>query len=152
MSELFHGAIGCRENRRAQLFDEPEDDLAPPGSGEAPLADRMRPRSLEEFVGQTGIVGEGSLLSRALRQETRLPSLILWGPPGTGKTTLARSSPARPARFAQLSAVLSGVKELREAIAEARRMRGGRPHDPLHRRDPPLQQVPDLQEVLPAGR
>jgi putative ATPase len=108
-----------------ELFDEPEEDFKHPGSAEAPLADRMRPRSLEEFVGQAGIVGESSLLSRALRQETRLPSLILWGPPGTGKTTLARLlARLAGASFAQLSAVLSGVKELREAIAEARRMRG----------------------------
>jgi putative ATPase len=81
----------------------------------------MRPRSLDEFVGQEHVIGPGSLLRRLIEGEQRLPSLILWGPPGTGKTTLARLlAQTTSARFISLSAVLSGVKELREAIAEAR--------------------------------
>jgi putative ATPase len=87
----------------------------------APLADRMRPRSLEEFVGQEQLVGEGRVLRRLIESRGTLPSLILWGPPGTGKTTLARLlAHQTDARFVALSAVFSGVKELRAAIAEAR--------------------------------
>ena len=117
-----------------RLFDEPEDEQSPAmetqdGSAAAPLAERMRPRTLEEFVGQAGLVGSESLLARALRPEGKLPSLILWGPPGTGKTTLARLiARATEARLIALSAVLSGVKEVRAAIDEAAkvRRRGGR--------------------------
>src|SRR5438876_10195172 len=87
----------------------------------APLADRMRPRSLEEFAGQEHLVGEGRVLRRLIESRATLPSLILWGPPGTGKTTLARLlADQTDARFVALSAVFSGVKELRAAIAEAR--------------------------------
>lgn len=87
----------------------------------APLAERMRPRSLEEFVGQDHLVGEGRILRRLIEGGGNLPSLILWGAPGTGKTTLARLLAAKAqARFISLSAVFSGVKDLREAIAEAR--------------------------------
>jgi len=95
----------------------------------APLADRMRPRTLSEFVGQEHLVGEGRVLRRLIEGGTGLPSLILWGPPGTGKTTLARLLAERSdARFVALSAVFSGVKDLRGAIAEARlnRQRGQR--------------------------
>ena len=86
----------------------------------APLAERMRPRSLAEFVGQTHLVGEGRILRRLLEGSANLPSLILWGAPGTGKTTLARLlAENSEARFVALSAVFSGVKDLRAAIAEA---------------------------------
>ena len=82
-----------------------------------PLAERMRPADLSEFVGQAHLVGEGKILDRAGRG---LPSLILWGPPGTGKTTLARILAGRvEARFVALSAVQAGVKDLREAVAGA---------------------------------
>src|SRR5262252_6645088 len=94
-----------------------------------PLADRMRPRALSEFVGQDQLVGEGRVLRRLIEGGTTLPSLILWGPPGTGKTTLARLlADKTDARFIALSAVFSGVKDLRGAIAEARlnRQRGHR--------------------------
>src|ERR687890_824827 len=95
---------------------------APPGAdADAPLAERMRPRTLEEFSGQQHLVGEGRVLRRVIEGGGLLPSLILWGGPGTGKTTLARLLARRSgARFVALSAVFSGVKEVRAAIAEAR--------------------------------
>jgi putative ATPase len=84
-----------------------------------PLAERMRPRTLAEFVGQAHVLGPGKLLRRAL-ESRELPSLVLWGPPGTGKTTLGRLLAAEAgARFVSLSAVMAGVKDLREAVAEA---------------------------------
>jgi putative ATPase len=84
-----------------------------------PLAARMRPRSLEEFVGQQHFLGEGKLLRRLLAAD-RLGSVIFYGPPGTGKTTLARLlAGATRSHFCQLSAVTSGVKELREILAAA---------------------------------
>lgn len=95
----------------------------------APLADRMRPRTLSEFVGQEQLVGQGRVLRRLIESGGTLPSLILWGPPGTGKTTMARLlAENTEARFVALSAVFSGVKDLRAAIAEARidRQRGRR--------------------------
>jgi putative ATPase len=90
----------------------------------APLAERMRPRSLEEFVGQDHLVGENRILRKLLEGAGNLPSLILWGAPGTGKTTLARLLAEKSdARFIALSAVFSGVKDLRAAIAEAKQER-----------------------------
>jgi len=104
------------------LFSESPDPHAVPPS--APLPERMRPRSLAEFVGQSHLVGEGRILKRLLEGSANLPSLILWGAPGTGKTTLARLLAERShARFVALSAVFSGVKDLRAAIAEARHER-----------------------------
>ncbi len=86
----------------------------------APLATRMRPRTLDELVGQAHIVGEGTLLRRAIEAD-RLSSLILWGPPGAGKTTLARIiATTTRATYVALSAVTSGVGDLRREIAAAK--------------------------------
>jgi putative ATPase len=88
-------------------------------STEQPLAARMRPRTLEEYIGQTHILGPGRLLRRAIAAD-QLSSIILYGPPGTGKTTLARViAGTTQAHFASLNAVLGGVKDIREAVAEA---------------------------------
>ncbi len=89
----------------------------------APLAERMRPQSLQEIVGQEDILGKGKLLDSMLESDT-LPSLILWGPPGTGKTTLARIlARSTSADFIYFSAVLSGVKEVRKIVEQARILR-----------------------------
>jgi len=90
----------------------------------APLAERMRPRSLAEFAGQEHLVGQGRILRRLIEGAGALPSLILWGAPGTGKTTLARLLAEKSgAHFVPLSAVFSGVKDVRAAIAGAREAR-----------------------------
>jgi putative ATPase len=87
---------------------------------DAPLATRMRPRTLDEFIGQEQIVGEGRMLRRALERDA-VPSLILWGPPGSGKTTLAAIiAGATNAHVEPLSAVSSGVADLRRSVQEAR--------------------------------
>ena len=93
-----------------------EADDASPDNHAQPLASRMRPRNLSEYIGQTHLLAKGKPLGEALRRG-QLHSMILWGPPGTGKTRLARLG-ARlcDARYDSLSAVLSGVKEIRSAI------------------------------------
>jgi putative ATPase len=88
-----------------------------------PLAARMRPRDLDEYVGQPQLVGPGRVLRKAI-DAGQLPSMILWGPPGTGKTTLAAIAARRTkARFISLSAVSAGVADLRRVISEARELR-----------------------------
>ncbi len=97
----------------------PHGDLLVAGVG-APLAARMRPRSIEEFLGQLDLVGEGGAL-RELIERDRVPSLILWGPPGCGKTTLAGIVARRTgARFEAFSAVTEGIARVRELIEQAR--------------------------------
>ena len=92
---------------------------------EAPLAARMRPRTLEEFVGQEHIVGEGRLLRRAIEADRLFSSIILWGPPGTGKTTLAMIIARHTqSHFDTISAVMAGVNDIRQLVKAARDRRG----------------------------
>src|SRR5712692_5977006 len=89
----------------------------------SPLAERMRPRTFDEFVGQQDLLAPGKPLREAIERDL-LQSIILWGPPGTGKTTLARIiAETTRARFVSYSAVLAGIKEIREVMSEAERLR-----------------------------
>lgn len=132
------------------LFDAQEAELL---ERNQPLASRMRPRRLDEFVGQEHFLGEGKLLRRMLTAD-RIQSVILYGPPGTGKTTLAQLIAAHSNRtFRELNATLSGVKELREELklASDRLVRSGRKTllfvDELHRFSKSQQDVllPDVE-------
>src|SRR5512143_543661 len=98
------------------LFEHHRRELA---KTEAPLAARMRPRTLDEFVGQESIVGPGKLLRRAIESDKLFSSIILWGPPGTGKTTLATIIAQRTqSHFETMSAVLAGVADIRRVVEE----------------------------------
>jgi putative ATPase len=124
------------------LFERPAQPAASRGPGPppgTPLADRMRPQTLDEVVGQDHLLGPGRVLRTAI-ERGELHSMILWGPPGSGKTTLASlMASVAGARFVAFSAVLSGVKEIRQVVAEAdeERRRHGRPTilfvDEIHR-------------------
>jgi len=98
------------------LFDQVEQKMA---KAERPLAERVRPQTLEAFVGQSHLIGKGSLLRQAIKED-QLFSVIFWGPPGSGKTTLARiMAKETKSNFESFSAVLSGVKEIRQVIDRA---------------------------------
>jgi putative ATPase len=108
-------------SKSADLFAARREELT---EREAPLAARMRPRTLDEFAGQEHIVGPGRLLRRAI-QADQLSSVIFYGPPGTGKTTLARIiANTTRAHFIAINAVLAGVNDIRQAVAEAQDRRG----------------------------
>src|ERR1700688_5148366 len=99
----------------------PDKDVRPARSAPAPLAERMRPRTFDEFVGQEELLARGKPLREAIERGL-VQSIILWGPPGTGKTTLARIiAETTKARFVSFSAVLAGIKEIREVMADGER-------------------------------
>src|SRR5258708_39555069 len=103
------------------LFDDAESPTDRRGPGA--LVERMRPRTFDGFVGQEELLAPGKPLREAIERDL-LQSIILWGPPGTGKTTLARIiAETTKARFVSFSAVLSGIKEIRDVMSEAERLR-----------------------------
>ncbi len=105
------------------LFDPPAADRHAADPHGTPLADRMRPRSFDEVLGQAELVGPDGLLRRAAAED-RLPSLVFWGPPGSGKTTIARIlAGVISFRFVPFSAVTSGIKEVKQVMADAGRLR-----------------------------
>src|SRR5436853_3944405 len=102
---------------QAHLFDDPSK----PSAELTPLAARMRPRSLDEILGQEHLLSPGRALRRALEAD-KVPSMVLWGPPGSGKTTLAEViARLTRSRFAALSAVTAAVPDVRKVVEESRR-------------------------------
>jgi putative ATPase len=106
------------------LFDDAP--FEPPQRADAPLAERLRPASLDEIVGLEDLLGEGRFLRNAIESD-RIPSMIFWGPPGSGKTTLARIiAKTTRARFVQFSATSTGIKDIKTLMEEARKARQAR--------------------------
>src|SRR5881394_3355775 len=106
------------------LFDTTPFD--PPAKADAPLPERLRPRTLEDVVGLDDLLGEGRFLRTAIETD-RIPSMIFWGQPGSGKTTLARIiARTTSARFVPFSATSTGIKEIKTLMEEARKLRHGR--------------------------
>lgn len=121
MPDDFDAVVAFGGLEAMDLFEQNQQRLT---EAEAPLAARMRPRSLQEFIGQDAIIGPGRLLRRAIEAD-QLSSLIFYGPPGTGKTTLARViANTTRAQFVAINAVLGGVKDIRNAIDLAQTHRG----------------------------
>src|SRR3954465_2831838 len=101
----------------------PDEEAPARDAAAAPLAERMRPRTFDEFVGQEALLAPGTPLREAIERDL-LQSIILWGPPGTGKTTLAPIiADTTRAKFVSFTAVLAGIKEIREVMSEAERLR-----------------------------
>src|SRR5262245_25439871 len=119
---LPHAALVCCWQGRERTMElASRNPVAPPATSAQPLAARMRPRTLHEFVGQAHILAPGRLLRRAIEAD-QLSSLIFYGPPGTGKTTLAMViANTTRSHFITINAVLAGVADIRQAIADARK-------------------------------
>src|SRR5690625_197293 len=111
--DLFNEDVDSAQNQQSDQNQQPDSRFVNPNE---PLATRMRPHSLEEFVGQQHIVGEGKMLRRMIESGV-IGSLVFYGPPSSGKTTLAHViSREINARFVVLNAVLDGIKDLREVV------------------------------------